>query len=478
MPTKKDLEAKIALLNDALETALAVSPVQDNNFFTQGGLSSLYTDPLNRNAVDRKRLFAEALRAWRVNPTARRIIRLQKAFIIGSGWAFDVKRAKKGLIQKAVQAITGKEQPEPTKAFIDQWSTHRLNNLKKNLKRWYDELYRTGNLFLLFTVKDNGMTFVRAVPAEQIESIKTDENDIEQELRYEKDSTGNDFWEAYDPLKDQSVFMLHYTVNQPVGCSWGESDFATLLVWIGRYASFLEDRVRLNRFRSAFMFVVEGDYKSETDRAARELHLNANPPKSGSILVLNRNNGEKYGILGAQLDSFDANTDMLAVKKNIMDGAGQPLHWHAEPESAMKATAEAAGTPSFRTLEEDQGDFIDILSDVIKVVLSIRAKADSKVNPKAELEIGAPDITQRDNATLALALARSFPALAELYDRKLLDDDKFLKLVYRFMAEPFEGEVPKGLRKPLTSPGPASTQPASPAEDQGSDETDPPTDEE
>lgn len=468
MPTKAQLEDRIVMLNDALETALAVSPVRDDNFFPKG-MSDIYGDG-SRNSYDRKRLFAESLRAWRVNPTARRIIRLQRAFVMGKGWAISLKPKQKGIVEKVIEKVTGNHPDQVTQDFLDDWQKNRLVKFKKNLKRWHDELYRTGNLFLLFTVGEAGDCYIRAVPAEQVEEIETAENDIEQEARYWKDATHQEGWDAYDPEADQKTFMLHFTSNQPVGSCWGEADFNTLLVWIGRFSSWLEDRVRLNRFRTAFLYVVRGSYKNEAERSARQKELQSKPPQPGSILVENKDNGEEYGILSATLDAFDASVDGLSIKKNIMDGAGQPLHWHAEPESSTKSTAEAAGAPAFRPMEEDQDDFKDIVTEVIEIVLLVKSKADSTINPKAEIVISTPDITQRDNATLALALARSFPALAELYDRHLIDDDTFLKAVYRFMAEPYEGNAPKGKRKPLTAPG---TRPTATSPDDEAEPTDP-----
>lgn len=454
MPTKKtkaQLERENAMLNDALEASLALSPERDNNFFA-GGMSSLYTDPLNRNSWDRKKIFAESLRAWRVNPIARRIVKLMTSFVIGKGIKITC------------------EHPS-TQAFLLEWWNHPLNKIGKNVKRWKDEDTRTGNLFLLCTV-ENGMLFVRAVPAEQIEEIKTKENDIEQEIFYTKDATDESGWPAYNPEADQSTFMLHFASNRPVGASWGEADLSPLLVWIGRFSSWLEDRVRLNRFRTAFMYVIQGAYNSESERAAREKQLNANPPKSGSVLVTNTNQGEQWGILSANLDAFDASVDGLAIKKMIADGIGHPLHWHAEPESSTTTTAEAAGTPTFRTLEETQLEFFELMIELARIAVEVRARSGATdIDPKAPIEIEGPDITERDNATLALALGRAYPNLSDLYDREGIDEAEFLRLVYKMFAEVWKGKTtPKIKRKPLQAPG---TRPQATSPDDEAEPTDP-----
>lgn len=441
-PTIKSLQRQLANANDALEMALALSPETDNNFFT-GGLSGNYTD---RNSWDRKKVFAEALRAWRVNPIARRIVRLARSFVIGKG-------------------IEIKCDDEETQKFLDAWSKDRLNKLDKNFGRWKDEDTRTGNLFFLFTADDSGMTYVRAVPAEQIEEIESVSNDIEQETRYNKDSTGTDFYEAYDPLVEQKLFMLHFASNKPVGSAWGEGDLSPLLVWIGRYSTWLEDRVRINHARTSIMYIVTGEYANESDRIKREKTLNANPPNPGSVLVENSNNGEVWRILSATLDSFDANTDGLAIKKNILSGLGYPMHWFAEPEGSNRTTAEAAGTPTFRTLEEEQDDFFEVVVELARVAVEVRRRAGGNVKPDAKLWIDGPDITERDNATLALALGRAYPHLADMFDRDAIDAEEFMRQTYKTFAEVWTGKTSDIKKKPLVKPVIASVAPVDPAVD-------------
>lgn len=429
-PTIRELQRELAVVNDALSIALSASPITDNNFFP-GGMSSAYDD---RNSWDRKTIFSESLRAWRVNPIARRIVRLIRSFILGKGLTIKCSNVE-------------------TQKFLIEWWNDPLNKFKKNIKRWVDENTRTGNLFFLCTVQANHMTHIRAVPAERIEEILVKENDIEQETRYARDPAGSEFYEAYNPLEEQTSFMLHFASNQPVGSAWGEGDLPPLLVWIGRYSTWLEDRVRLNHFRTAFMYAITGSYKSETERSAREKFLNANPPKSGSTLVLNKDNGETWETISPKLESDDANTDGLAVKKNILSGLGFPMHWFAEPEGSNRTTAEAAGTPTFRTLEETQDELFDMLIEMARIVLEVRSRSDKSIDPKAEIWIEGTDITERDNAVLALALGRAYPNLADMFDRDAIDAKEFMRLVYKTFAEIWDVKtIPTIKKKPLFKP--------------------------
>ena len=431
----------------------------DNTFFTGDHASGLYRD---RFEYDRGTILGECLRAWRVSPIARRIVKIYTEFMVGEG-------------------LNVKTEHTATQKFLTEWWNHPLNKLNEQIPQWCDERTRAGNLFFLVTATPDGMTFIRSVPSELILEIQTAQNDIFQETYYVPVIEGDSPWPAYDPSKpifngegEESVsFMLHYTTNKPVGTNWGEPDLAPLLPWIGRYSSWLEDRVRLNRFRTAFMYVVRGSYSSEGERAARERQLRANPPQSGSILVLNTANGEEWGILSANLDAFDASVDGLTLKKMIALGAEMPVHYLAEPESSTSTTAEAAGTPTFRALEQKQTEFLSWIQDMATIAVKVRKEVDRRVNPNAKIEIGAPDITERDNATLALAASRIEPVMQDLFDREMVEADEVMRLTYRMAGEVYEpkGTI-KGKRKPLIMPNQQQPNPAS-AEDAKTDPTDP-----
>jgi len=416
----------------------------DNTFFIGDNASGLYRD---RFEYDRATILSECLRAWRVSPVARRIVKLYTQFIVGEG-------------------LTIKSDHAATQKFLQMWWDHPLNKLSEQIPQWCDERTRAGNLFFLISVMPDGMSFVRAVPSELIKEIQTAENDIFQEQFYIPVIQEAGTWKAYDPTtpifqSEPEPFMLHYTANKPVGVVWGEPDLAPLLPWIGRYSTWLEDRVRLNHFRSAFMYAVSGNYTSEADRQTRERQLNANPPKSGSVLVQNKQSGEEWGILSAQLDAFDASVDGLALKKMIALGAGIPLHYLAEPESSTSTTADAAGTPTFRGLEQTQTEFVNMIVDLATIAVRIRKEVDRRVNPQAVIEVEAPDITERDNSNLALAASRIEPVAADLFDREMIDAGEMLRLVYRMAGEVFEadGKTIKGRRRPLKPEGSAGSTP-------------------
>ena len=290
-------------IDAALRQQLAVIENQDTFLV---GTRSLSQSDRDRFSYDREEILSQSLEAWRVNPLARRIVELTTQYIVGGGLTVNCKG-------------------DPEAKFLDKFWNHRLNRMGTRVYEMADELTRTGNLFLMLSTDASGMTYLRVMPASHIENIISRPNDIEQPLLFKPKADIENLSPApvpaYDPLtdaNDQSV-ILHYTINRPAGAQWGESDLAPLLVWLSRYSNWLQDRARLNRFRNAFLYIVQAKFASEVQRKARQNALNASPPKPGSILVADEN--ESWKILSPRLESADAEKDGLALKKMVAAGA-------------------------------------------------------------------------------------------------------------------------------------------------------------
>ena len=415
-------------INERVRAALSAYPETDATF-TIG--SRLGDSPTERYAPDREELLRQALEAWRVNPLARRIVGLTSQYVVGGGISFSCAH-------------------EPTSAFLRAFWQHPLNRMPVRVYEWCDELTRSGNLFLLLSTDAAGMSYLRAVPALRVRAIQSRENDIDQETAYEMQPASAEGlegarWPAYDANRDQQredggfeTVMLHFAVNRAVGAQWGESDLAPVLRWLSRYAAWLEDRARLNHFRNAFLYIVRARFASEAERRARQSGLNAAPPSPGSILVTDEN--ETWDTLHPRLESDESGQDGLALKKMLAAGAGIPLHFLAEPESATRTTAEAAGGPTYRHFEQRQRYFLWLLGDVLRAVVNRRSAVDRRVSRRAEIQLSGADISARDNMALAMAASNIMPALGSLREHGLVDDAELLRLFYRFCGESVDVE--------------------------------------
>jgi hypothetical protein len=444
-------------LEIAHQVALKVAALDDPRDVLYARSQTATEGTRDRYTYDRFEILTDAIEAWRVNPLARRIVELTSQYVVGAGIEINSRHVQ-------------------TNAFLHDWQNHRLNRLTVRAFEWCDELTRTGNLFVLLSTDAAGMTYLRALPATSLDDIETQPNDVEQPVRFQLKPSIDDpdpapipAYAPDDDSPDESgrfpTVMLHYAINRPVGAKWGESDLAPLLMWFSRYTAWLQDRARLNKYRQAFMYIVQGAYASAADRLARQAEINANPPNPGSILVTDRN--ELWGVLNPQLDSSQAGEDGLALKKMIASGAGLPMHFLAEPESSNKSTAEHAGGPTFRHYPQRQVFFKWLLQDIATIVVRRRAALDRHVSVKADLEVQAPDISSRDNAALAVAATQIVTAFALLHDKGLIPDDEMLRMAYTFAGETVDVQdiLARAQRAeaPQAAPPPVATEPAAPA---------------
>jgi len=409
------------MIESTVRKTLAIT--EDENTFLVG-TRRFEDSERDRLEYNRQDVLEGCLEAWRDSPLARRIVEITTQYVIGSG--FDIKC-----------------QHDATRQFVDQFWNHRLNRMSSRMVELADELTRTGNLFLLISTDPAGMSYIRAIPATDIDRIVAAENDIEQPVTFIT-KAGEDLEPHTYPAYDQNADMrrtdgtfqpvvLHYAINRPAGAQWGEPDLAPLLPWLRRYSAWLEDRVRLNRFRNAFLYVITGEFASEPARAARQAQLAANPPGPGSILVCDKS--ETWSVISPTLEARDAMQDGLALKKLIAAGVGLPLHFLAEPEGSNRTTAESAGGPTFRRFEQRQRFFMWLLSDLLEVVIERRALVDQRVDPQAEVALSGSDISARDNVAHSIAAVNILNAYERLKDMGLVSDRELLRVLYRFAGE-------------------------------------------
>jgi hypothetical protein len=386
---------------------------ETDNTITLGAASwdNNFRDRLN---YDRQNILTQVITAWRSNPIARRIIELTTEFTVGTGFTFEA--------------------PTALMPYLTAFWNHPLNNLDQQLPEWADEAWRTGDLFLLCSVDAGGLLYVRALPSEGITVIDTMENDYRQEILYKRDAMDEEPYLAYHPGVPGDVFMLHFPLNRAVGASFGESDLAPVLYWIGLYRQWLEDRARLNYFRQMFSFVLTRPFTSqaEKDKYMHDFAVKM-PKKTGGVLGLDTT--ETLEALNPALASGDANEDGLALKRMIATGVGIPIHYFAEPESSTRTTAEAAGTPTFKRFERRQEYLKEVVRSLLMIAVDIRRIYHRTTSKNVVIKINVPDVTEKDNANLAIAVQRITAAFAPIYNAKLIKPEEFIRLVYRFIGE-------------------------------------------
>ena len=307
--------------------------------------------PLARRWQDVHKGLQEAAEVCETNPLAARLVRMTTDFVIGAG-------------SRVVGA-----------PFALAFWNHPLNHMNTRIYAWCDELSRSGELFLVLSRNPTDrMSYVREVPALQIDRIDTDPQDLEHELRYHQltDDPEGRVWlspqysvgsQAQSLSEDDpDQVMLHYAINRAVGQVRGRSDLAQITTWLNRYDMWLEDRVRINRYKGAYLWHVSIEGALPGTIEAKKAQY-SRVPRPGSIIVTD--GAETWAAIQPQIGADDVQADGKAIRLMIAAGAGVPLHFLAEGDSATRATAREMGTATYRHYAHRQFVFRSILLDVI-----------------------------------------------------------------------------------------------------------------
>ena len=195
--------------------------------------------------------------------------------------------------------------------------------------------------------------------------------------------------------------MVQFKINAVSNAKRGKSDLATLLPWLRRYKDWLTDRVRINKYKGAFLWDIQltGADAKTIDRKRMQY---AYPPEPGSIIV--HNESEQWSAVQPQIEAGDAAADGRAIKMMIAMGAGLPEHYLAEGGEVNRATAAEMGLPTFRKFQRRQDTFGLVIRAIVDRVLeeAVRAGALPAGIDRA-YRVVFPELAPGDNRELAAA---------------------------------------------------------------------------
>ena len=191
--------------------------------------------------------------AYNANPLAFAIIEITTSFVLGKG------------------ITVAASQPEVQRVLTDFWNDPD-NHMETRVYALCTELALYGEQFIRFFVNPySGRVKIRQIDPSIIDEIETDPDDVETVLRFHRRPVGPNTMQAGDPAplrpSVQQNFegewflagseMVQFTINKVSNAKRGKSDLATLLPWLRRYKDWLADRVRINKYKGAFLWDVQ-----------------------------------------------------------------------------------------------------------------------------------------------------------------------------------------------------------------------------
>ncbi|MGH2442204.1 MAG: hypothetical protein ACRDFX_03450 [Chloroflexota bacterium] len=309
-----------------------------DNWATKDVLPSIYLDIHN-----------QVFEAYNANPLANAIIEMGVNFVLGDGLQLDA-------IDPRVRSLL--------QAFWDDPDNHMP-------LRQYDlatELSLYGEIFIrVFVNSYSGAIKIAQIDPILIDEIVTDPENIERQLRCHRRATSVTGTTDTVPLPTDPGMLgqwfempdevLHFAINKVTNAKRGKSDLATLLPWLRRYKDWLIDRVRINKYKSAFLWDVtlQGADKKSIEQKMMEY---ARPPEPGSVLI--HNESEAWKAVQPSISADDVAADGQAIKLMVAMGAGLPEHYLSDGGDVNRATAAEMGLPVLKRYQRRQ-DYLALM---------------------------------------------------------------------------------------------------------------------
>lgn len=382
----------------------------------------------------------QAYEAYNANPLAFAIIELTTSFVLGEGIAVSANN-------KRVQQV------------IDAFWDNPENRMEERVYSLCTELALYGELFIHFFVNQyDGSVVIRQIDPSLIDQIETDPEDIEKPLRYHRRPIGQTMSATsgdppnFDPTKPMDTQgqwfvagkeILHIAINKVSNAKRGKSDLATLLPWLRRYKDWLTDRVRINKFKAAFLWDVSltGADKKTIDRKKMEY---AYPPEPGSVII--HNEAEKWTAVEPNINAGDASEDGRQIKLMVAIGATLPEHYLADGDNGNRATATEMSLPTLLKFKRRQRIVKYMLQRILDRVIEEAIKA-GKLGPRVDTSytITFPEIDSGEHQTLANATNLLVQALSNAKAQGWISSETAMRMIFEFCGE--EVDIAEEIRK-------------------------------
>jgi len=387
--------------------------------------------------------------AYNANPLANYIVEITTNFVLGNG-------VRVAAANKRVQRL------------IDRFWDDPDNHMATRVYALCTELSLYGEQFIRFFVNpyDGHVKIAQLDPA-LIDEIEADPDNVERITRIHRrvascqlsvasgtgetkldggtaantggNRTATDNWQStgrlqYAPTDNSGEWLaapedvVQVAINKVSNAKRGKSDLATLLPWLRRYKDWLTDRVRINKYKGAFLWTIKltGADRKTIDRKRMEY---AFPPEPGSIVV--HNESEEWSAVQPQINADDVEADGRAIKLMIAMGAGLPEHYLSEGGNANRATAAEMGLPTFRKFQRRQDQFALLLRTIVDRVLDEAVRAGTlPAGVDRSYEVLMPELAPDDNTSAATAAGTMAAALATARQQGWISEETAMRLFY------------------------------------------------
>jgi hypothetical protein len=389
-----------------------------DNWFMKDVIPSTYLELHNR-----------CYEAYNANPLAFAVIEITTSFVLGKGVTVAAAR------------------PEVQRVLMDFWHDP-ANHMETRIYSLCTELALYGEQFIRFFVNPyNGRVKIRQIDPSLIDEIETDPEDVETLLRFHRRPVGPNSIQPGDPAPVRAddlhsvagewllagQDMLQFTINKVSNAKRGKSDLATLLPWLRRYKDWLTDRVRINKYKGAFLWDVQltGADRQTIERKKAEY---AYPPEPGTVII--HNESERWGAVKPEINAQEAAEDGRALKLMVALGCQLPEHYLSDGNNGNRATAVEMGLPALLKFQRRQHVVKYMLRAILdRVLLEARKAGMLSQEMDGSYEIIFPEIDVDDHQTLASATQTLVSGLSAARAQGWISNETAMRLLFQFAGE-------------------------------------------
>ncbi len=247
----------------------------------------------------------------------------------------------------------------------------------------------------------------------------------------------------YYSLAEYTGSCFFFNVNSVSNNERGYSDFLQVADWVDQHdvtLFTLADREQLASFFSWDVTLTNADDKKVKQRSKE---IGARPPRRGSVNV--HNDAELWKMEHPDVQATNSIETARALQLQILGGLGYPEHWFGKGDETNRATAQAQGDPTWKTLEHDQGVikamFLMILhfvKDQAEIAGEWKATRDPEEEGGVqdhEIDVPMPEMTVKDPSMISSTLSNLSSAMTVAEEQSWQTTDDSRKLWAKGVSE-------------------------------------------